>query len=176
MIGNSLVPRLIERGHSVTAMTRSQERADRLAVLGARPVVCDVYEAARVEDSIRHAQPDVVVHQLTALPPAIHPRRIADQLAENDRIRIEGTRNLVGVALNAGIKRIVAQSIAFCICSAGRTGKRRDGSALDGSSLALESDGFRNGRSGATGDFSRRCRRGSTSLRVSLRRGYSVCL
>ena len=59
------------------------------------------------------AQPDVVVHQMTELPHAIHPRRIADQLAENDQIRIKGTRNLAGVALNVAVQPIVAQSIMF---------------------------------------------------------------
>ena len=119
VIGNSLVPRLIERGHSLTAMTRSQERADRLAVLGVKPVVCDVYEETGVEDAMRQAQPDVVVHQLTALPHAIHPRRIAAQLAENDRIRVEGTRNLVRAAVKVGVHRIVAQSIAFAYAPLG---------------------------------------------------------
>ncbi len=119
VIGRSLVPRLIEKGHAVTAMTRSQERADRLSVLGIKAIVCDVYDEIGVQDALRQAQPDVVVHQLTALPSAIHPRRIAEQLAENDRIRVEGTRNLVRAAVKVGVHRIVAQSIAFAYAPLG---------------------------------------------------------
>ena len=119
VIGQSLVPRLIEKGHALTAMTRSQERADRLAELGAKAVVCDVYDQTGVQEALRQAQPDMVVHQLTALPTAIHPRRIAEQLAENDRIRVEGTRNLVRAAVKVGVHRIVAQSIAFAYAPLG---------------------------------------------------------
>ena len=119
VIGQSLVPRLIEKGHALTAMTRSQERADRLAELGAKAVVCAVYDQTGVQEALRQAQPDVVVHQLTALPTAIHPRRIAKQLAENDRIRVEGTRNLVRATVKVGVHRIVAQSIAFAYAPLG---------------------------------------------------------
>ena len=46
--------------------------------------------------------PDVVVHELTDLPPALDPRKMEKQAAGNDRIRVEGTRNLVAAAKNAG--------------------------------------------------------------------------
>ncbi len=113
VIGRSLVPQLLERGHSVTAMTRDEKRADRIARQGAEPVVCDVYDAARLDRVVGDAAPDVVVHQLTSLPAAIHPRHIAEHLAANDRIRTEGTRNLLRAARRAGVRRVVAQSIAF---------------------------------------------------------------
>lgn len=113
VIGRRLVPRLILAGHTVTAMTRNLDRAKGLASAGAKPVVRDVYDAEGLEETLRRAKPDVVIHQLTALPNAISPRKMETQLAENDRIRVEGTRNLVRAAVLAGARRIVTQSIAF---------------------------------------------------------------
>ena len=113
VIGRRLVPRLVEAGHTVTAMTRSLNRAAGLSAQGAQPVECDVYDAEGLEKAMRNAEPEVVVHELTALPAAIDPRKLEEQLAPNDRIRTEGTRNLVRAAQSAGARRIVAQSISF---------------------------------------------------------------
>lgn len=94
-------------------MTRSPDRAKAIVALGADPVECDVYDTTGLEEAVRKAEPDVVIHQLTALPPAIDPRKMEEQLAANDRIRTEGTRNLVKAAAAAGARRIVAQSVSF---------------------------------------------------------------
>src|SRR6185503_13088032 len=113
VIGQALVPQLVEAGHEVVAMTRFEERAERLRGQGAEAVVCDAFEAERVERTVVDARPDVVVNQLTDIPRAINPRKFEDQFATNDRLRIEGTRNLVRGAEAAGARRIVSQSIAF---------------------------------------------------------------
>ncbi len=126
VIGRSLVPMLVDRGHVVTAMTRSPTGAARLESLGARPVVCDVYDEAGLQEAVLRAQPDAVIHQLTSLPRAIDPRKIRQQLAENDRIRVEGTRNLVRAAAGAGAGRIVAQSISFAYAPEGGPVKGED--------------------------------------------------
>ena len=126
VIGRPLVPRLVEAGHTVTAMTRSLERAEAVIALGANPVECDVYDTTRLEEEVRKAEPEVVIHQLTALPPAIDPRKMEEQLAANDRIRTEGTRNLVKAASAAGAHRIVAQSVSFAYTPEGGTVKDED--------------------------------------------------
>ncbi len=113
VLGRRLVPQLIEAGHEVTGMTRRQERAEAIRAQGAEAVVCDVFEADRVARTVVDAEPDVVVHELTDIPPAINVRKYAEVMAGNDRIRIEGTRNLVAAARAAGARRLVAQSIAF---------------------------------------------------------------
>lgn len=92
-VGRVLVPRLEAAGHEVVPVARR----------GATPV--DVLDAAAVRRAVARAAPDVVVHQLTGLAGA--------DGAANNRIRIEGTRNLVDAALAAGVRRIVAQSIAW---------------------------------------------------------------
>ena len=119
VIGRPVVRQLVERGHRVVGMTRDARRADALERLGATPVVCDVYDEEGLRAAVRGAEPEVVVHQLTALPAAIDPRRIESQLADNDRIRVVGTRNLVRAAEQAGAGRVVAQSVAFAYEPAG---------------------------------------------------------
>jgi len=119
VIGRSLVPRLIDRGHSVVGMTRSEERAERLRAAGAEAVVCDVFEAAGLASAVAEAAPEVLVHELTDLPRDLDPRKYAKQLAGTNRIRVEGTRNLVAAARAADVRRVIAQSIAFAYAAQG---------------------------------------------------------
>jgi uncharacterized protein YbjT (DUF2867 family) len=95
VIGRRLLPRLLEARHDVTAMTRREERAVALREAGAVPAVVDVFDEEAVRTAVERAAPDVLVHELTDLPRALNPRKMEEQLAGNDRIRTEGTRNLV---------------------------------------------------------------------------------
>lgn len=113
VIGRPLVARLLAGGHQVTGMTRTPGKAGALRAAGAEPVVADALDAQAVELAVRAARPDVVVHQLTAIPAAINPRTMARDFELTDRLRSEGTPILVGAALAAGARRVVAQSIAF---------------------------------------------------------------
>jgi len=112
-IGRPLVRLLVEAGHAVTGMTRSEARAAALGEQGAAGVVADAFDPDPVHAAVMAARPDAVIHQLTDIPPAIDPRKYEAQMATNDRLRVEGTRNLVAAARAAGAERIVAQSIAF---------------------------------------------------------------
>jgi nucleoside-diphosphate-sugar epimerase len=112
-IGRQLVPQLLAGGHEVTAMTRSADRAAQLTAGGASGVVADALDADAVHAAVAQARPDAVIHQLTALPQRIDPRKIERDFVLNDRLRSEGTRILVDAARAAGASRIVAQSIAF---------------------------------------------------------------
>jgi nucleoside-diphosphate-sugar epimerase len=131
VIGRRLLPRLLEAGHDVTAMTRREDRATVLREAGAVPAVCDVFDAERLREAVQRAQPDVVLHELTDLPQALDPRKMEVQLAGNDRIRTEGTRNLVAAAVAAGAHRMVAQSIAFAYAPAGEGLKREEDALWD---------------------------------------------
>lgn len=112
-IGRRLVPILKADGWRVVGLTRSPAKGDILAALGAEPVVADVFDAERLRAVVVAADPTVVLHQLTDLPPGLDPTRMEEATARNARIRDEGTRNLVAAALAAGVGRFVAQSIAF---------------------------------------------------------------
>jgi nucleoside-diphosphate-sugar epimerase len=113
VIGRRLLPLLVAEGHEVTGMTRSSRRVEALRAMGAQPVVADALDEPAVSAALREAQPDAVVHQLTSLPLRIDPRRMERDFAQNDRLRSEGTRILVRAAEEAGVRRILAQSIAF---------------------------------------------------------------
>ena len=138
VIGRSLVPVLLGAGHHVTGLTRSEEGAKALRALGAEPVVCDVFDAEGLRRAVQRAEPEAVVHQLTAIPRSPTPRRYATEFAGNDRVRVEGTRNLVSAALSAGVSRLVAQSVAFFYAPVGGPVKTEDDPLYDEAPFPLK--------------------------------------
>jgi nucleoside-diphosphate-sugar epimerase len=112
-IGQRLVPLLRAAGHDVAGTTRGDAKAAALRALGAEPVVVDAFDADALKRAVTAFRPDIVIHQLTDLPPGLDPAKMADALVRNARIRDEGTRNLVQAALAAGARRMIAQSIAW---------------------------------------------------------------
>ncbi len=125
MIGRPLIAQLVAAGHEVTGMTRSNERAAEVRAAGAEAAVCDVFDADALNTAVAAAQPEVVVHELTALPADLDPRKKGVYEPTN-RIRTEGTRNLVAAASAAGAKRFVAQSVAFIYSPEGGPVKSED--------------------------------------------------
>jgi 2-alkyl-3-oxoalkanoate reductase len=109
-LGRRLVPRLVARGHHVTGTTRS--RADELRALGAEPVIVDPLDAEALRAAVVAAEPDVVVHQLTALSGLGMTRNFDKGFAMTNRLRTEGTDNLIAAARAAGARRLVWQSYA----------------------------------------------------------------
>ena len=115
-IGTPLVRQLLGAGHEVTGMTRREERAEALREAGAEAVVCDAFDAEALREAVVAARPEAVVHLLTALPPKMSPN---PELGPTNRLRTEGTRNLVAAAEAAGARRLVAESIAFAYAQRG---------------------------------------------------------
>lgn len=113
VIGRRLLPALLAAGHEVTAATRSPERLAALESAGATAVLADALDAPALSASVARALPQAVIHELTSIPPRINPRTLERDFALNDRLRVEGTANLVAAARAAGCGRILAQSIAF---------------------------------------------------------------
>jgi nucleoside-diphosphate-sugar epimerase len=109
-LGRRLVPQLIDRGHHVVGTTRSNP--DRLRALGAEPVVVDPLDRAALVAAVVAAEPDVVVHQLTALSGLKLGRNFDREFAMTNRLRTEGTDNLIAAARAAGARRLVWQSFA----------------------------------------------------------------
>lgn len=112
-IGRRLIPQLAAAGHEVTATTRSPEKADLLASLGAAPAVVDALDEREVRSAVRAAAPEVVMNQLTELPQAYDPRRIGPWYERTSRLRVDGTRHLLAAAQEVGARRFIYQSIAF---------------------------------------------------------------
>jgi nucleoside-diphosphate-sugar epimerase len=118
-IGRQLVPRLVAAGHEVVGMTRSPERSEQLRESGADPVVCNALDAEAVRTAINESRPQALIHELTELPARLEPRKYREGLAATNRLRREGTRNLIAAARSAGVERILAQSIAFAYAPTG---------------------------------------------------------
>ncbi|HYH59076.1 MAG TPA: NAD(P)-dependent oxidoreductase [Thermoleophilaceae bacterium] len=131
VIGRALVPLLLEAGHDVVGMTRSSERAAELRDRGVEPAVADAFDVAAVERAVTAARPEVVIHQLTDIPKAIDPRRMETQFALNDRLRHDGTANLLRAAKAAGARRMISQSIAFAYAPGDRLRREEDPLFLD---------------------------------------------
>ncbi|MDG4825188.1 NAD(P)-dependent oxidoreductase [Asanoa sp. WMMD1127] len=108
-MGKELVPRLVAAGHEVFAMVRGESNKGRAAQLGAVPVIADALDRAEVEAAVREAAPEVVVHQLTAIG-HVDTRHFDRSFAATNRLRVEGTDNLLAAARAAGVRRFVAQS------------------------------------------------------------------
>ena len=111
VLGSRIVPRLVAGGHRVAAMTRSPEKVEQLRALGADPVVCDVFDPAGLNAEVVAYRPEMVMHQVTDLPDEVD--QLGNYGARNDRMRTEGTRNLIIAAQAADASRILAQSIAW---------------------------------------------------------------
>ena len=116
VLGRRLVPQLVARGHQVTATTTSAAKLDLLAQLGAAGVVMDGLDAASVGEAVAAAQPDTIVHEMTAISPA-HAgqpdiKHIDRWFAGTNRLRTEGTDHLLAAAEATGVAHFAAQSYA----------------------------------------------------------------
>jgi nucleoside-diphosphate-sugar epimerase len=111
-LGRHLVPRLVASGHEVVGLTRSASKQDLVRSLGARPAVADALEPDAVAQAVAEAEPEVIVHQLTALSGSLDLRHIERDFALTNRLRTEGTDHLLAAGRAIGVRRFVAQSFA----------------------------------------------------------------
>ena len=111
-LGKQLVPRLVARGHDVVGMTRSESKRQLITDMGAAPAVADALDPDQVAHAVAVAQPDVIVHQLTALSGGLDMRHFDRTFADTNRLRTEGTDHLLAAGRAVGITRFVAQSYA----------------------------------------------------------------
>jgi 2-alkyl-3-oxoalkanoate reductase len=109
-IGRRLVPRLLARGHAVVATTRTPAKVAELRAMGAEAVVVDGLDGAAVGEAVARAQPDAVVHQMTALAGAPDLRHFDRWFARTNELRTTGTDHLLAAAQAAGVPRVVVQS------------------------------------------------------------------
>jgi nucleoside-diphosphate-sugar epimerase len=111
VIGRQLVPLLAAVDHEVIALARSWDRA---AGVGASEVVAaDLLDPAAVAKAVTGTGPDAIVHLATAIPAAINPKRMARDFAVTDRLRTEGTRNLLAAARESGAAKIITEGLGY---------------------------------------------------------------
>jgi hypothetical protein len=131
-IDRRLVPALVKAGHAVTGMTRSANKAAGLRAQGAEPVVADGLDSKAVKAvmaAIQAAAPDVIVHQLTANPPRINVRKFDHDFALTNRLRTEGTDNLLAAARRRRRSALPGPRLrSLALCAPGRQRENRGGS------------------------------------------------
>jgi hypothetical protein len=111
VIGQRLIPRLVQAGHVVGGMTRSSSKTELLAQLGAEPILCDVFDRDALIQAVRDFTPDVILNELTDLPDEVD--KIGDHAELNARIRTEGNQNVIEAARQSGSPKILAQTVAW---------------------------------------------------------------
>ena len=111
VIGQRLIPRLVQAGHVVGGMTRSPSKTELLSQLGAEPILCDVFDREALIQAVRDFKPDVILNELTDLPDDV--AKIGEHADLNARIRTEGNQNLIEAARQSGSPKILAQSVAW---------------------------------------------------------------
>ena len=136
-LGKQLVPMLVANGHHVVGMTRTEAKRDQIRSLGAQPVVADALDADALGGVVGEAEPEVIVHQLTAIPPKVNMRRFEREFALTNRLRTEGTDHLLSAGRAVGVKRFVAQSNALVYARTGGSIKREDAPLDDGPPRAM---------------------------------------
>jgi nucleoside-diphosphate-sugar epimerase len=110
-VGRRLVPQLVHAGHEVVATTRSPAKLDMLAELGADSLIMDGLDPVAVGEAVAKAEPDVIVHQMTALAAmGTNLRRFDRDFAVTNTLRTLGTDHLLAAAAAAGVPRVIAQS------------------------------------------------------------------
>jgi nucleoside-diphosphate-sugar epimerase len=119
VIGLALTERLVADGHTVIGLTRSPDRGRAIRAVGGEAILCDVLLERQAAEAVARAEPDAMVHELSNLPAALDPKRVGEQMAPTNRLRREGTRNLIAAARAIGVERLVAQSIAFAYAPSG---------------------------------------------------------
>lgn len=113
VIGRALCKILVKNGWKVYGTTRSESKSEILKEIGVEPIVIDVYDAQQLEEIIVSIKPKIVIHQLTDLPAGLDPAKMEEALISNAKLRELGTKNLVDASIKAGVKMMIAQSIAF---------------------------------------------------------------
>ncbi len=109
-VGRRLVPLLVACGHEVTGTATSETSADAIRAMGAEAVVVDGLDAVGTGEAVARAEPDAIIHEMTALSGTPGLRHFDRWFALTNRLRTEGTEHLLAAAKASGVKRFVTQS------------------------------------------------------------------
>jgi 2-alkyl-3-oxoalkanoate reductase len=111
-VGKFLVPHLVQNGHEVVALVRDAQKAKALEVMGAQVALADALNKEELTAAIRRTEPEVIIHQLTALTGVGNFKKLDEEFALTNRFRTEVTDTMLAAARLVGTRRFIAQS--FC--------------------------------------------------------------
>jgi len=112
VVGKNLVPLLLESGHEVVALVRTPKKGKEAEALGAKAVVADALDKDALTAAIRRAEPEVILHQLTALTGVTNFKKLDEEFALTNRLRTEATETMLAATRLVRGRRFIAQS--FC--------------------------------------------------------------
>src|SRR5262245_51210297 len=110
VLGRPVSRMLVDTGHTVRALARSSANELRLREIGADPVRANLFDTSSLRAAIGDCE--AILHLATHIPPSSQARR-RSAWRENDRIRTEGTRNLVDIALQSNVSTFVYPGVVF---------------------------------------------------------------
>ena len=116
VLGRPTTRNLVDAGHDVVGLVRSDEAADVIRSLGGTPMRGDVLDAEAVRVAAEGAE--AVVNLTAAVPTGADVKQAAK---ENDRLRMEGTRNLLAAAGAVGAQVYVHESVVYVYGNRGTT-------------------------------------------------------
>src|SRR5262245_52832982 len=102
-LGKQLVPQLVERGHAVVGMTRSPINGALIEEQGATAAIADGLDPEAVAQAVAAAEPEVIIHQMTALSGSLDLRHLDRSFAATNRLRTEGTDHLLSAGRAVGV-------------------------------------------------------------------------
>src|SRR5258708_2010119 len=111
-IGRQLVPQLVAAGHQVSARTRGPAKPEGRRATGDDPMALDGLDGAAVGEEVARAEPEVVVHEMTAIPASLNLRKFDQTFAATNQLRTAGVDHLLAAASAQGVRRVIAQSYA----------------------------------------------------------------
>jgi nucleoside-diphosphate-sugar epimerase len=111
-VGKSLIPLLLKSGHQVVALSRTAQKAQELEAIGVKVAIADAFDKEGLTVAIQKIEPEVIIHQLTAIPSNTNFKKLDEQFALTNRLRTEVTDTLLAAARLVGARRFIAQS--FC--------------------------------------------------------------
>jgi nucleoside-diphosphate-sugar epimerase len=126
VVGRRLVPILSSAGHEVYGLARSARRATEMERTGARIVIGDALDRGAVAQAVQEAAPDAIINMLTAIPHTVNPKRLAKDFEMTNRLRTEGTANLLAAARTTGVSRVIAQGLAYAYDPSGSSPANED--------------------------------------------------
>jgi nucleoside-diphosphate-sugar epimerase len=146
-MGRALIPLLVRAGHDVVGMVQRPRSAEVVHALGAEPRTVDALDANAVLNCFREVRPQMVIHQLTAIPAALDMRHFDREFALTNLLRTEGTRNLLAAAVDVGATHFLAQSFAGWTYGRSHNGSKKKpgkkpGATKPGAKLKTEEDAF----------------------------------
>jgi len=116
VLGRHVVPQLVQSGHQVCGLARTEGNVALLRSFGAEPVRVDLFDRAALTQAVEGC--DAILHLATKIPSTMNLGK-RSAWVETDHIRGVGTRTVVDAALAQQVQTVIYPSICFAYPDSG---------------------------------------------------------